>query len=162
MISIPQNQLSEEEVLNFYKQNYKTKICSEIKFEATIPEKLMKPYQKFQNSSCCLKPLSLLIYCIFILIIACAGFYFSIGENKGYKAYKGVLERNMSLIDNSFPHEHETIKLVKYLTTEYDEQYTCTYIKYSLGICNLYDYRRYCPFARYEEGLCNIWIDNII
>ena len=155
MINIPQNQLSEEEVLNFYKQNYKTKFCSEVTFEATIPEKYLKPYQKFKNSSCCLKPLSLLIYCIFILIIACAGFYFSIGENKGYKAYKGVLERNMSLIDNSFPHEHETVKLVKYLTTEYDAAYACPYIKYSLDICTLYDYRRYCPSERYAERLCN-------
>ena len=156
MINKPQNEFTEEEVLNFYKQNYKTKICSEIRFEDTIPELLMKQYKKFKSSSCCIRPLSLLIYSIFILIIACAGFYFAISENKGYKAYKGVLERNISLIDNDFPHEHETIKLIKLLTTPDDnDAYSCPYLRYSLGQCTETNYRSYCTYAKYSENKCN-------
>ena len=156
MLNNPQPTFTEEEVLNFYKENYKTKICSEIRFEDTIPELLLKQYKKFQRSSCCIRPLSLLIYSIIILIIACAGFYFAISENKGYKAYKGVLERNMSLIDNTFPHEHETIKFVKYLTTPREDDATsCHYILYSLGICTEAKYRNFCTSSRYSEQKCN-------
>ena len=156
MLNNTKTTFTEEEVLNFYKENYKTKICSEIRFEDTIPELLMKQYKKFKSSSCCIRPLSLLIYSIIILIIACAGFYFAISENKGYKAYKGVLERNMSLIDNTFPHEHETIKFVKYLTTPRENDITsCSYILYSLDLCTEDKYRRFCTYSRYYEQKCN-------
>ena len=156
MLNNPQTTFTEEEVLNFYKENYKTKICSEIRFEDTLPELFLKQYEKFKRSSCCIRPLSLLIYSIIVLIIACAGFYFAISENKGYKAYKGVLERNMSAIDNTFPHEHETIRLVKYLTTPNENDIlSCPYISYSLGLCTETYYRAYCTNAKYLENKCN-------
>ena len=156
MLNNPQTTFTEEEVLNFYKENYKTKICSEIRFEDTLPELFLKQYEKFKRSSCCIRPLSLLIYSIIVLIIACAGFYFAISENKGYKAYKGVLERNMSAIDNTFPHEHETIRLVKYLTTPNENDIlSCPYIRNSLGLCTEASYSSYCTNAKYSENKCN-------
>ena len=152
----PQPIANEQEVLNYYKEHYKTKICSEITFEASMNEKNKKAYQKFQSSFCCVKPLSLLIYSIFVLIITCVGFYFRISNNEGYKAYKGLLERNMSLIDTSFPDEHETLQLVTYLTQLKDVEDTdCTYIKYKSELCELEKYREFCTTERYLESKCN-------
>ena len=90
MLSSPEIQFSEQQILDYYKQNYKNKICNEVDFESTLELPFNKLYKKYKKSKCCIKPLPLLIYSIFILIIACAGFYFSISENKGYKAFKGV------------------------------------------------------------------------
>ena len=115
MLNNPQKEFSEQEVLNYYKQHYKTKICTEIVFEGTIDEKLLKLYQKYKKTHCCIKPLSLMIYSIIILAFTCAGFYFTISENEGYKAFKEVLERNISLINVDLPHEYETVKLLSYL-----------------------------------------------
>ena len=154
MLNIPAIQFSEQQILDYYKQNFKNKLCNEVDFESTLELPFIKPYEKYKNSKCCIKPLPLLIYSIFILIIACAGFYFCLSENKGYKAYKGVLERNMSLINNEFPHEYETIKLVNYLTRD-KENSQCSYIEYSLQKCTLASYRRFCTSVLYSEKKCN-------
>ena len=154
MLSSPEIQFSEQQILDYYKQNYKNKICNEVDFESTLELPFNKSYKKYKKSNCCIKPTSLLVYSIFILIIACAGFYFALSENKGYKAYKGVLERNMSLIDNEFPHEYETIKLVNYLTRD-KENSECSYIEYSLQKCSLASYRRFCTPTLYSEKKCN-------
>ena len=61
MLNNPQTTFTEEEVLNFYKENYKTKICSEIRFEDTLPELFLKQYEKFKRSSCCIRPLFIII-----------------------------------------------------------------------------------------------------
>ena len=147
---------NEQAILNYYKENRKTKICKEITFEATLDEAKMKDYRKFKSSCCCVKPLSLLIYSIFVLIFTCAGFYFRISNNEGYEAYKGLLERNMSLIDTRFPNEYETAKLVSYLTeiNEVDD-YDCTYIRYKYGMCPFEDYKEFCTIERYSERKCN-------
>ena len=154
MLSSPEIQFSEQQILDYYKQNYKNKICNEVDFESTLELPFNKSYKKYKKSNCCIKPTSLLVYSIFILIIACAGFYFALSENKGYKAYKGVLERNMSLIDNEFPHEYETIKLVNYLTRD-KENSECSYIEYSLQKCSEASYRRFCTSTLYSEKKCN-------
>ena len=154
MLSSPEIQFSEQQILDYYKQNYKNKICNEVDFESTLELPFNKLYKKYKKSKCCIKPLPLLIYSIFILIIACAGFYFCLSENKGYKAYKGVLERNMSLTNNEFPHEYETIKLVNYLTRD-KENSECSFIEYSLQKCSLASYSRFCTSTLYSEKKCN-------
>ena len=98
MLNNLKNSFSEQEVLNYYKQHYKTKICTEIVFEGIIDEKSLKLYHKYKKSHCCIRPLSFLAF-------TCAGFYFTISENDGYKAYKEVLERNISLTKVELPHE---------------------------------------------------------
>ena len=130
----PQVQFTDEDVLNYYKQNYMTKHCKEIKFESSLINDEIKEYQKFLKSCCCVKPLSLLIYSIIILAFAFVGFFFLISENKGYKAYKEILERNISLINNEFPNELESLRLVSFLSRDKGEG-DCTYLKYSLGDC---------------------------
>ena len=91
---------NENQVLRFHLENYKTKFCTEIQFEEYLEESEKKTYNKFLKSGCCCNsPLSLLIFSIFILAFTFVGFFFSISKNKGYKAYKGLLERNMSLIE---------------------------------------------------------------
>ena len=109
MLNNQEPEVNEQEVLNYYKQNYKTKICKEYLFEKSLDEAHKKLYEKFHKFSCCNTPLSLMIYSIFILVFTCAGFFFSISKNEGYKAYKGLLERNMSLIDTDLPNQYETI-----------------------------------------------------
>ena len=105
----PKTDNNEQEVLNYYKKNYKSKFCSEILFEEYLEEAQLKDYTKFHKTCCCIKPLSLLIYSIFVLAITCAGFYFSISINNGYKAYKEILERNMTFIDTDpMPNEYDT------------------------------------------------------
>ena len=49
MLNNPQTTFTEEEVLNFYKENYKTKICSEIRFEDTLPELFLKQYESLKD-----------------------------------------------------------------------------------------------------------------
>ena len=151
----PKVEANELDVLNYYKQNYKTKICREIHFEDSIDERQKKLYKKFQSSCCCIRPLSLLIYSIFIFAFTFVGFLLSISKNKGYKAYKEVLERNMSLINNDLPHEHETIKLINYLTRNKAEDYICNYLFYILDLCSIEKYRLYCTFNKYTEKKCN-------
>jgi len=111
----PQTEDNEQEILNYYKKNYKSKFCIEILYEDYLEEDQKKDFTQFHKTCCCQKPLSLLIYSIFILAITCAGFFFSISKNKGYKAYKEQLQRNMSLIDTDVPNEYETEILMSYL-----------------------------------------------
>ena len=152
----PKVEANELELLNYYKQNYKTKICREIRFEDSLDERQKKLYKKFQSSCCCIRPLSLLIYSIFIFAFTFVGFLLSISKNKGYKAYKEVLERNMSLINNDLPHEHETIKLINYLTrNKTEDYYICNYLFYILDLCSIEKYRLYCTFNKYTEKKCN-------
>ena len=150
----PQVQFTDEDVLNYYKQNYMTKHCKEIKFESSLINDEIKEYQKFLKSCCCVKPLSLLIYSIIILAFAFVGFFFLISENKGYKAYKEILERNISLINNEFPNELESLRLVSFLSRDKGEG-DCTYLKYSLGDCKYDKYKNYCTLSNYRQNKCN-------
>jgi hypothetical protein len=111
----PHTQDNLQEILNYYKKNYNSKFCKEFLYEDFLEDDQKKNFIQFHKGCCCTKPLSLLIYSIFILIITCAGFYFSISKNKGYKAYKELLERNMSLVDTDVPNEYETEILMSYL-----------------------------------------------
>ena len=52
-------EMNEQVILNYYKEHYKTKICNEISFEASMNKTKMKAYQKFKSSCCCVKQLSL-------------------------------------------------------------------------------------------------------
>ena len=152
----PQNDDNQQNVLNYYRENYKSKECSEIIFENYLEEAQKKSYIQFHKSCCCcIKPLSLLIFSIIILSITCAGFFFSISKNKGYKAYKGLLERNMSLIDTDFPNEYETIKLMYFLTKEKNFGNDCTFFKYSEGLCTFDFYSNYCTPKKKSEEKCN-------
>ena len=152
----PQNDDNQQDVLNYYRKNYKSKECSEIIFENYLEEAQKKSYIQFHKSCCCcIKPLSLLIFSIIILAITCAGFFFSISKNKGYKAYKGLLERNMSLIDTDFPNEYETIKLMYFLTKEKNFGNDCTFFKYSEGLCTFDFYSNYCTPKKKSEEKCN-------
>ena len=159
----PQNDDNQQNVLNYYRENYKSKECSEIIFENYLEEAQKKSYIQFHKSCCCcIKPLSLLIFSIIILSITCAGFFFSISKNKGYKAYKGLLERNMSLIDTDFPNEYETIKLMYFLTKEKNFGNDCTFFKYSEGLCTFDFYSNYCTPKKKAKRNVIIWIINII
>ena len=155
MLNNQEPEVNEQEVLNYYKQNYKTKICKEYLFEKSLDEAHKKLYEKFHKFSCCNTPLSLMIYSIFILVFTCAGFFFSISKNEGYKAYKGLLERNMSLIDTDLPNEYETIKLLYFLTTNTIDEYECDFFRYSEDLCTLEQYARYCTPERKAEEKCN-------
>ena len=148
---------NEQDILNFYKQNYKAKICREIRYIDSIDDenKNKQKYESFQKACCCIRPKSLLIYSFFILAFACTGFFFAISRNDGYKAYKEALEKNISLINNDLPHEHETIKLVSYLTRNQSEDNECSYIMYTLGFCGLGNYQKYCTRNKYLEKKCN-------
>ena len=153
--NIPQTGDNEQEILNFYRQNCKSKLCSEIIFEDYLEEAQKKSYIQFHKSCCCTTPLSLLIFSIIILVITCGGFFFSISKNKGYKAYKGLLERNMSLIDSDLPNEYETIKLMIYLNEEKNIGYECNFFEYSEGLCNFNSYINYCTPEKKAEEKCN-------
>ena len=72
------------------------------------------------------KKYQIMIYSIIILAFTCAGFYFTISENEGYKAFKEVLERNISLINVDLPHEYETVKLLSYLNRPQEEGVFCS------------------------------------
>jgi hypothetical protein len=146
---------NENQVLNFFTQNYKSKLCSEIIFEEYLEEREQKSYIRFVKSSrCCITPLSQLIFSIFILAFTCAGFFLSISKNKGYKAYKGLLERNMSLIDSDLPNEYETIKLMTYLTEEKNSG-DCNFFKYIENICFIDSYFNYCTPEKKAAEKCN-------
>ncbi len=152
-IQIDDNQ---QEVLNYYKENYKSKVCTQITFEDYLEEAEKKSYIDFHKSSCCcIKPLSLLIYSIFILAITCSGFFYSISKNEGYKAYKGLLETNMSLVDTDLPSEDETIQLINYLTSDKNFDFECTFEKYIEGFCTIENYRQYCNYEKKVKGECN-------
>ena len=154
MIQNSQVILNEQEVLNYYKQNYRTKICREIRFEDTLDDKAKKEYQKFNKSCCCVKPLSIMIYSIIILAFAFVGFFFSISKNKGYKSYKEILDKNISLIENKYPNELETLRLLNFLSIDQSD-FNCTYDKYSFGLCFYGDYKDYCTKEKYEDNICN-------
>ena len=120
-----------QEILNYYKKNYNSKFCKEFSYEDFLEDDQKKTFIQFHKGCCCTKPLSLLIYSIFILAITCAGFFFAISKNKGYKAYKELLQRNMSLIDSDVPNEYETEILMSYLAKEIKyNPYECNFFKY--------------------------------
>ena len=123
-----QQKVNEQGILSYYQKTLKSKICREIRFEEILDEKQMNLFKQYQKPSCCIKPLSLLIFSVIIFIFTFVGFFFSISKNEGYKAYKEVIEKNISLIDNEFPHEHETLKLINFLCRNKSEDNECTYL----------------------------------
>ena len=124
-----QPKVNEQGILNYYQKSLKSKICREICFEEILNEKQMNLYKQHQKPSCCIKPLSLLIL--------------------------SVIEKNISLIDNEFPHEHETLKLINFLCRNKSEDNECTYLLYSLGLFTKDDYKNYCTPEKFNEGKCN-------
>ena len=150
-----QQKVNEQGILSYYQKTLKSKICREIRFEEILDEKQMNLYKQYQKPSCCIKPLSLLIFSVIIFIFTFVGFFFSISKNEGYKAYKEVIEKNISLIDNEFPHEHETLKLINFLCRNKSEDNECAYLLYSLGLCTKDDYKNYCTPEKFNEGKCN-------
>ena len=141
-------------ILNYYKQNYNTKYCRQIKFENSLTDIESKEYNKYVSSCSCVKPLVLLIYSIIIFAFALTGFFFLISKNEGYKAYKEILERNISLINNEFPNELETKRLVSFLTKDENDK-SCTYLRYSLSLCKFNEYKQFCTLKNYKENKCN-------
>ena len=68
----PHSQDNLQEILNYYKKNYNSKFCKEFLYEDFLEDDQKKTFIQFHKGCCCTKPLSLLIYSIFILIISCA------------------------------------------------------------------------------------------
>ena len=153
MIVIPQQQATEEETLNYYQRCCKTKQCESTTFEDSLSKTELRQYNR--SCSCCQNPLPLLVFSIITAIFTAAGIFFSFSRNEGYKAYKGLLERNMTLIGSEFPNEHETLKLIDILNRDKSEDESCTYLNYSIGNCNIEDYRSYCTDEKYKENKCN-------
>ena len=152
----PDTQDNLQEILNYYKKNYNSKFCKEFLYEDFLEDDQKKNFIQFHKGCCCTKPLSLLIYSIFILIITCAGFYFSISKNKGYKAYKEILERNMSLVNTDVPNKHETEILMSYLSEEIIiDDYECNFLQFYEGFCSFNSYKQYCTLEKKNEGKCN-------
>ena len=151
---IEQNQ----DILSNYQQNFETKVCDEIQFINFIEENDIKSYERFKKPKCCNTPKSLLIFSIIIVIFTFAGLYFSISRNEGYKQYKELLEKNITLVKIQLPSDYENKKLIAYLTRdEFDnnDDYSCSYIEYSLSLCKEENYTRFCNDQRYSENKCN-------
>ena len=80
---------NEDEQLKKYQQLYKTKVCTEKLYRDTldlIQSNTYDEYEKGSCCSCCITPLSLLIYSIIVTIFTVGGFIFMLSKNKGYKA----------------------------------------------------------------------------
>ena len=156
---ILENKESEEDSLKQYQDCYRKYVCSEISYETTLSPTQLKEYKKYQENSCCScfkTPLPLLIYSIIVAILVAGGIYFNLGRNEGYIAYKALLEKNISYIENhKFPNENETLKLFTYLNRNKSEDDLCPYLLYSLGKCFISKYRTYCNNERYKEKKCN-------
>jgi len=150
--------LKNKDISNNNQQNFESKICDEIQFINFIEEKDITDYERFKKPKCCNTPKSLLIFSIIIVIFTCAGLYFSLSRNEGYKQYSQLLEKNITLIKDNLPSEYENKKLVAYLSRdkfETNEDYSCSYIEYSLSLCEEENYTRFCNDQRYSENKCN-------
>ena len=65
-----QQKVNEQGILSYYQKTLKSKICREIRFEEILNEKQMNLYKQYQKPSCCIKPLSLLIFSVFIFVLS--------------------------------------------------------------------------------------------
>ena len=149
-----QDIIKKKDIFNNYQQSFEAKICDEINFVNFLEEKEVKNYERFKNPKCNNTPKSLLIYSIIIVILTCAGLYFSISRNEGYKQYKQLLEKNLTLEKVELPSEYENKKLVAYLTRDKFENHddgSCSYIEYSVSLCQKENYTRFCNDQRYYE-----------
>ena len=135
-----------------------TKIYDKIDFVNFLDEIFADKYEKFKKPKCCNNAKSLLIFSIIIVIFTCAGFYFSISRNEGYKQYKEFLEKNITLFNEEIPSEYISKKRVAYLNMDEFDDYdniSCAYIEYSLSKCELVNYTKYCTDKRYLEKRYN-------
>ena len=145
---------SEKEILDYYKQNYKTKICREIKFDDFLDDKEKKIYQKYLKFCCCINPICLMVFSIIIFIFVLTGFIFCISKNKGYKRYKEILEKNMQLVDKEYPDDLESFRILSFLKINISDN-ICDYTKYSFRLCKYYQYKQFCTKEKYDENKCN-------
>ena len=139
-------------------KNIETKICDKIDFLNFLDEIQADKYERSKKPKSCNTAKSLLIFSIIIVIFTCAGFYFSISRNEGYKQYKELLENNITLFKDDFPSEYISKKRVAYLNMDEFDDYdniSCAYIEYSLSKCELVNYTKYCTDKRYSENRCN-------
>ena len=145
-----QNKEQEQDFFKENKQLYKAKICTEVIYDPMLT-------QTKEKCSCFINPICLLIYCIIVAIFVVAGLIFRISNNEGYLAYKGFIEKviNISDVNNPFPKENETLKLIAFLKRDKNEDSFCTYLKYSFDRCLEKEYRQYCNITRYNEKKCN-------
>ena len=157
MYSDCENIIKKQDIFN-YQQIFKTKPCNEINFVNFIEEKDVNNYERSKKLKCCKTPQCLLIFSIIIVIFNCAGLYFSISRNEGYKQYKQLLESNLTLVKVQIPSEYENKKLVAYLNRdefETNNDNSCSYIEYSLSLCKRGKYAIFCNDQRYSENKCN-------
>ena len=150
-------QEQEKEALKEYQQLYNTKICAEVLDGNMLDYDETNPAQNSQKCSCLTIPSYFLIYSIIVAIFAVAGFILRLSNNEGYNFYKEILEKNITIleINNTFPDEKETFKLLAYLNRDKGEDSSCTYLKFSLSHCFEKDYRMYCNSEKYNEKKCN-------
>ena len=149
--------INKKDILSNYQQKFETKVCTEINFIDFLEEKDVN-YERFIKQKCCRTPQCLLIFSIIIVIFNCAGLYFSISRNEGYKQLKQLLEKNFTLVKIELPSEYENKKLVAYLNRdefESKDDDSCSYIEYSLSLCEREKYAKFCNVQRYSEKKCN-------
>ena len=96
-----QDIVKNQDIPNNYQQNSETKVYDEIQLINFIDENYVKDYERFKKPKCCNTPKSLLIFSIIIVIFTCAGLYFSLSRNDGYKQYSQLLMMIHVLILNS-------------------------------------------------------------
>ena len=157
MLAESQNE-ARQNINNNAQKNIETKICDQVDFLNFLDEIQANQYKNYKRPRNCNSAKSLLIFSIIIVIFTCAGFYFSISRNEGYKQYKELLERNITLFNGEYPSEYENKKIVAYLNMDEFDDYdnvSCSYIEYSLLQCELAKYRKYCTNKRYSEKRCN-------
>ena len=152
------NILKKKDTYSNYQQKFEAKVCDEINFVNFLEEKDAKNYERFQKIKCCRTPQCLLIFSIIIVIFNCAGIYFSISRNEGYKQFKQLLEKKFTLVKVELPSEYENKKLVAYLTRnefESNNDDSCSYIEFSLSLCKKEKYAKFCNDQRFSENKCN-------
>jgi len=159
MISDCQKMIKKQNIFNNYQQKFKGKVCDEINFINFLEEKDTKNYEKYKKLKCCNTPRFLLIFSIIIIILTCASLYFSIRRTKGYKQYIQLLEERLISIKEEFPSEYESKKLIAYLLAkdefEIKDEDSCSYIEFSLSLCQKEKYIKFCNEERYSKNKCN-------
>ena len=154
------SQQSDEQILQKYQRDFGKKLCMQKDFIYTLYEHEKNIYSKSQTSCCGKKGL---IKCAIITIILnCAGIYFAISRNEGYKALKLVIENNITSIPLNFPDEDEIRRLILFLNNpelyndiDFDFKNPCIYEDYQQLKCNYGQFVKYCLDNNDHNGQCS-------
>ena len=138
--------------------------ANEIRYKDYLLEKEQILYDRCINkgygSSNNKMTITLLVYCIIIILFTIVGFFFRISNNKGYKQYKNEIEKELYLVDTNLPDNSEMEKILKfyelfnlhfYNTSSYN--INCSYDIFRTGFCTTYEW--YCNNNKYANNTCN-------